>query len=98
MLTDFTRQTISVSVRDKGERLYHTGMVAHGPEDREYRVKGDHGWYRVKVHSVSPFGVIGECDCPARKACSHLYAATMFGVANDGLDQPKPDVDPFDIR
>lgn len=95
---DFTRQTVSANVAAKGQRLFAEGLVAHGPKAGEYRVKGDHGFYRVKVYSVSRFGVIGDCDCPARRACSHLFAAVLFAADRDGADLDASPSDPFDLR
>lgn len=95
---DFQRQTVSKSVARKGERLYRNDLVIHGPDPHSFRVKGDHGFYRVQVLSVSTFGVIGSCSCPAYRVCSHLYAATLYAIQRDGIDVSPTEIDFDAIR
>lgn len=86
--------TVSQNVIDKGTRLVDAGLVANGPRNGEYRVKGDHGLYRVVIAHVDESGITGYCDCPAYRACSHLFAAMVHGErtgtlpTSDNIDDP----------
>ena len=70
--------TISVALKEKGDRLYNEGRVTR-QRGSTYQVQGDTGTYDVFVLDA-PTGA-GGCNCPAgqeRKMCSHLYAACVF--------------------
>ena len=82
---DYARQTVSAAVIAKGERIFDGRLVAEGPQTGTFRVKGDHGVYRVTLYSIDEFGVNGDCSCPAYRSCSHIYAAVLL-AADRGID------------
>ena len=90
--------SVSESVAKKSRRLIESELVIHGQDDGDFRVKGDHGFYAVKIHSYDGVSgeTIGSCSCPAYGGCSHLYAVLLFARKN-GETLPKPliDADPF---
>jgi hypothetical protein len=95
--THGAQRTVSAAVWAKGERLAAAGLVASGRTGGSFRVKGDHGLYRVELIDVDDeAGMTGICSCEARAACSHMVAALLHGRATGTLEREEP-ADPFHL-
>ena len=79
--------TATVAISRKGQRLVDEDRVAATGKPGIYKVKGDHDEYVVWVADADTMA--GYCPCKAHGACSHLFAACLYVLANpEAVTQP----------